>query len=294
MNYSDAVYVFDLDDILYWTSDWYEDVRINIHGYVYHPGRSISLLNAMRLFKKISIQPNIDDRYRSVRLKTQKKFQDDGRDVYFEVVDSSGYPLLVSELEVFLSKQQMIDSCIKENKRFSPFATIADDDKFYLNPSTVAERGSNDLLLEVYNRNYDSAIILTARRNVHGMEKRISELLSDKPPLSIYTQPEDSSDSGTYKGEIIISIASQPSVSRIYFYDDNPSYIQRVENMIRSFDQENQSAIFDKITIINVCSGKKPLNKLKLAYAYGKMFSRDPLLSNVNISNKYLRRLYGE
>ena len=294
MNYSGVVYIFDLDDTLFWTSDWYEEARINIRGHIYHPGESLNLLNALKIFKKISINPEVPFEFKSLKLKMQRKFQTDGRDVYFEVVNSNDIPVSISDLETFLSKEQLNYAGIRTIKSISPFAIIAHDDRFYLNPNTIAARGTNEDIFNIYKGNHNNAVILTARKDVFGMKERISSLLSEYPPLNIYTQPTESVNSGIYKGKIITSIASQPDVSKIHFYDDSPKYIEKVQEEILNFDINSKTNISEKINIINVSADEKPLNRLKLAYAYANIFNRNSLLYGTNISNKYLRRLYGE
>lgn len=294
MNCKGTVYIFDLDDTLYWTSDWYETARLNKDGYITNSGESSTLSHALQLFDKLALREDIPVRFRSLRLKTEKKHQLDGRDIYFEVNDKSGAPVLLNDLRPYVTSEQFTASGIRNNKNFSPFAIITNDNKYYLNPSTVGRHGPNPEMIKFYEANYENAIILTARRSAPGMKKRIAEILSDHPPMDILTQPLDSRNSGRYKGDYILSVAKLPEVTKVVFYDDNSKYIKRVNEVLASYDEERGTNITEKVVINLVSTQEKPLNKLKLAHAYSLILGKNLLLRKNGFADKYINELYDE
>lgn len=294
MKYSGIVYIFDFDDTLYWTSDWYEEARLNRDGFIYSPGKSTRLKNALELFQQLSLDESIPENLRGLKLKTEKKFQLDGRDIYFAVVDSNNAPVKIEDLQPYLSPEQFSATGIRVNKNFSPFAVITNDDAYYLNPETVGERGENPEILDLYKQHHANSVILTARKNVPGMVEQIAEILKEHPPLHIYTQPIDSPNSGKYKGNVILEIASQPEVTEVHFYDDNLKYIKRVQEALDTYDEQHGTNLNAKVHINAVSDAGKPINKLKMAYAYSNILSRDYYLRRIGYVDRYIKELYDE
>jgi hypothetical protein len=294
MNFKGTVYIFDLDDTLYWTSDWYETARLNRDGYIYQPGESGNLKNALELFTQLNAREDIPERLMTLQLKTQKKHQLDGRDIYFEVTDKAGAPVPLEELQAHITPEQLSAAGIRVNRNFSPFAIITNDDQYYLNPNTIGRHGPNSEMLELYEANHQNAIILTARKSGPGMQERIAEILSDHPPMEIVTQPLDSPNSGRYKGNYILSVAMQPEVTQVYFYDDNSKYIKRVDEVLSAYDEEHGTNLRAKVDINVVSTEGKPMNKLKLAHAYSSILGRDHYLRKNGFADKYINELYDE
>ena len=132
---------------------------------------------------------------------------------------------------------------------------VAGDHRFYQSPKTLGIL-PNQEILDIYNENSENAVILTARESMPGMREGILSRIEEvgaSPPVHVFTKPKGD-PSGKYKGDIIGRIASQGSVEKISFYDDNLKYIDSVKKVL----EEDFLSVRDKVTIYKVSTKDKP------------------------------------
>lgn len=253
MDYSGEVHVFDFDDTLMWTQDWHAKAELDSSGYVIDPGNSNALKSALNLLKS-----------QNFKLKKDISPQLDGRDTYFLVTDSLGNPVKKDELLNYFSEQKLEKAKISGSSKYSEYAAVTNDDGFYERLDTVGGLGANKEMLDLYQKHLSDAVILTARKDCPGMRETIDHILTEAAgsPQHIYVQPIDSKGSGLFKGEVLIEIASQPAVDRVYFYDDNMRYIQTINSVIKKHDLKHETNLSEKIDIYHVDTEDKPNFKI--------------------------------
>jgi 8-oxo-dGTP diphosphatase len=261
LNYSGVVYVFDFDDTLMWAPDWYEDATLDTQGHVIHPGTSGALQVSTSFLNSIHEPEEL------VGMKLRKEVvpQQDKRNIYFLLVDSRGNAVSIDRLLEHFPSSELDSAHIKVNQRYSQFAAVTDDNDFYRGLHTVGEMGVNEEIMDLYRRHSDNAVILTARGDYPGMKDKIRWVIAEHggaAPLEVYVQPTDSNDSGAFKGAIISGIALQESVEHVYFYDDNPKYIEGVKKVVDTID-----GLSDKVTVHQVQTDDKPPYTFKIANA---------------------------
>lgn len=254
MNYSGTVYVFDLDDTLVWSPAWYDEVVLDFNGYVVTPGRSIALKEALEFIKN-SHDKNLPNFMQDMKLKVKSKKQLDDRNIYFQLVGKNNQNIRMEDLQRYFSNLEIKNSNLTECSKYSPDAAVIGDQKYYCLLDTVGSLGFNEDMLELYKKHQDNAVILTARFNVPGMNQKIHEIITKrlKPPQAIFSQPVDTVNSGRYKGEVIVGIASSPNVDLVHFYDDNLEYLMNAQKVV------NLSGLNHKITMHHSDASKKPV-----------------------------------
>jgi hypothetical protein len=256
MEYSGTVYVFDFDDTLMWAPDWYDDVTLDKDGFVLDPGSSGALKASMDLLGDSGM-----------RLKYEKVPQPDNRDVYFPVIGVGGEQISFDNLSEVYPEKKIRDAGIKGPSRYSEYAGVTDDNDYYRDPDTLGSLGIRHDIMDLYKEHGSEAVILTARRAVPGIKEGIERLLKQHAvvPKEIHVRPLKER-SRVYKGRVILSIATQDSVDKVHFYDDNPNYLDGVKSAIQKYDEENQSNIMDKVILHHADPKDKPNFKLKIAY----------------------------
>jgi hypothetical protein len=264
--YSGTLYVFDFDDTLMWAPDWYEDATLDKDGFVVDPGTSGALKAALSLFGSID-KGSLADKNKNLRLKFSKKPQLDGRDIYFQVIDGEGNMVPREDLDDLFGKDRVQAAGIRGPSRYSEFAAVTDDNKFWRGLHTLGSLGINEEIMDIYREKADNAVILTARANHPGMVEKIEELMEEhaQKPLHTYVQPIRSTSSAGFKGRIIRDIAKQDSVDKVIFYDDNARYMKGVIETLEQYDRDHNTNLMDKVKLILVDKTKKPSLQMKVA-----------------------------
>lgn len=263
MNYSGDVYIFDFDDTLMWSADWYSEVSLDKDDFVIDPGKSGSLSRALRLLADLGKKENIPDRFKNLKIKKALSRQLNRRDIYFLILDSNDHTVLVEELERFVSQQKLREANIQGTTEYSLYAAVIEDVEYYRNLETVGTMGPNDEIMKLYISKAGDGIVLTARSEISGMHEKISSVLyehSGYKPKHVYAQPLNSGNSGTFKAGVLFNIASQDTVDSIHFYEDNPEYIKTILNFLflEKRKSEEKGNIVDKVHINPVSVNQKP------------------------------------
>lgn len=274
---SGHVYIFDMDDTLFWSPEWHNLARFNEEGLVeqvnnYAPNllsRVVSFVNDVNLSPEKYIRGNVSEEQRE---ELAQEFRDEIGRIYLEkeLVD---LPWLGKHNQVVIvakndRRENILPNVMKKffsskytklfdlrGKYMTDAVVIAGDPKFYQAPETLGVI-PNSYILDIYNKNSENAIILTARESVPGMEEGILKRILDAgspAPIHIFTKPKGES-SGKYKGYVIGRIASQEAVTKVTFYDDNLKYITSVNEVL---DKE-YSSVRDKVEINLVNIEEKP------------------------------------
>lgn len=252
-HYSGDLYIFDFDDTLMWGPDWHATIKTNEHGIVINPGDSPTIKDALNLLLKLDELP-VPKQMKKLGLKLDIAYHLDYR-TYFMVVDENHNGIKLSHLRDYVSEDEIINAGIIGPSKCTEYAAVCNDLAYYRNIDTIGNHGPNKEIMDLYRSVSTQSIILTARCDVPGMRERILEKISAHAPapLDIYMQYLGSPCSGTYKGNVIKKIAEQKQISHIYFFDDNPKYVEKVEKVINGTGLEN------KITIRIVDTSDKPI-----------------------------------
>ncbi len=279
------LYIFDMDDTLFWAPDWHSSVGFDEKGVVESVDDSLGLVlsEAFNFVNEVNLNPNKFIR-KGQAGKGNKALADEERQLLAEEFSNNVSPIKLEKDIIdmqFIGKtnQTILILKDKEGKAVTPnlfkkffsgkiaklfdlrekyvpnAVVIAGDPTFYQNPETLG-RSPNSKIFDIYREKSENAIILTARESFPGMQEGIFSRIQQEgaePPLEVYTKPQGLK-SGDYKGEIIGRIASQGTVSEITFYDDNLSYVDSVKSVLK----ERYKPYADKVNIEIVSTESKP------------------------------------
>ncbi len=280
-NISGHVYIFDMDDTLFWSPEWH-DVALYTEENIVESARddAPNVINSILEFVRNAstnpeeyIRGGLNDTERSSLLEHFKEEVGEmhlrreiidipllgkTNQVVFVLKDKDNMPIPPSLFKKFFASRYTKKFDLRE-KYLQGAVVVAGDHKFYQSPKTLGIIPNKDIL-DIYNKHSDNAVILTARESTPGMEEGILDRLKSvgsKWPRSVYTKPIGEA-SGKYKGEVIGRIASQDSVEKITFYDDNLKYINSIKKVL----EEKYSNVKDKVSIIKVDTSEKPAEGL--------------------------------
>lgn len=274
---SGHVYIFDMDDTLFWSPEWHNLASFDGNNAVSHveDGAPNILAKVMDFVEGANLNPedfirkNVSEEERE-RLVEEFREEIGSISLGRQIID---IPWLGKHNQTILvAKDQGDENILPDTlKRFfsgkytklfdvrgkylDNAVVIAGDPRFYQAPKTLGII-PNPYVLDIYNENSGNAVILTARESMPGMEKGILDRILSagaKAPAHIFTKPLGES-SGVYKGEVIGRIASQDAVSGITFYDDNLRYITLVNKTL----SEKYALFKDKVEIQKVDTSGKP------------------------------------
>jgi len=322
-NLSGDVYIFDMDDTLFWTPEWHtiaetdesgrvSAVDMNFPNMLHKAVAFIERVNEdhtdfIKRDKKSRVQQDLIDLYDEEvgELRLVKDIIDipllgKERQVIFVLSDKNGSPIEVPILKKYFSGKYL--KLFDLRGKYAPVASTPDnpiprkaiiggDFVFYQSPKTLGHI-PNEEILKLYNAHRNNAVILTARETAEGMREGILDRLSSvgaQPPLAVFTKPKGVS-SGKYKGYVIGQIAQQESVSSITFYDDNLKYINDVNKVLQ---EEYGPKAFSKVDIHKVDVSKKPEESLLAKLSHE---SKNNILINlIKVANSLdAIGLYGE
>jgi tRNA nucleotidyltransferase/poly(A) polymerase len=278
---SGHVYIFDMDDTLFWSPEWHNLASFDDNNTVSHvednaPNlltRAIDFIEGTNLNPENFIRKNVSDEERE---RLAQEFREEIGSISLErqiidipwlgkynqtilvAKDERGENILPNTLKKFFSSKstKLFDL---RGKYLDSAVVIAGDPRFYQAPKTLGVV-PNPYILDIYKENSENAIILTARESVPGMEKGILDRILSvgaSAPAHIFTKPLGES-SGAYKGEVIGRIASQDAVTGVTFYDDNLKYITLVDKVL----SEKYALFKDKVEIHKVDTSSKPTSGL--------------------------------
>lgn len=274
---SGHVYIFDMDDTLFWSPEWHNLAQIGDENKVYSVNdlapnilsKALELVNSINADPGAYIRRNISEEERAL---LKEEFDREIGEISLEK-DVIDIPWLGKvDQTVFVMKdiyrKAVTPKLFKKffsgktaklfdlrGKYIENAVVIAGDHKFYQTPQTLGHIPNEDIL-NIYNRNSDNAVILTARESFPGMKEGIiNRILSvgATQPIHVFTKPQGES-SGLFKGHVIGGIAEQSSVSQITFFDDNLKYISSVNKVL----EESYSRFKDKVSIKKVDVSSKP------------------------------------
>ena len=275
---SGHVYIFDMDDTLFWTPEWHTiietgdkgdavSVDMDFPNMFYKAMDFVKSVNTnhaetIKKDKKGRDNQELIDSYhqevgslRLIRKVVDIPLLDKQNQVVFVLSDEGGSPIDIPVLKKYFPSR-LLKSFDLRGRYVVGEAVVAGDAVFYQSPKTLG-RTPNAEILSLYKAHSGNAIILTARETTEGMEEGIRERLTSvgvSLPLAIITKPSNLSG-GKYKGHVIGQIAQQASVDSIDFYDDNLKYVTDVNNILSNiYGQEAHS----KVTIHKVSVSNKP------------------------------------
>jgi hypothetical protein len=267
MNYSGIVYVFDFDDTLMWNAEWHDEVPALDNGNITGPGDSGSLKAALSLIERASGM-DIPDNLKDMRLRVDKTPQLNGRDTYFALLDSNDVPVSKEDLLPYFSDLDLKAASLEGPTIYSNYMAVTRDDPFYQTSDTLGGLGPNPEIMDLYKKNRENSVILTARQNIPGMNETIIDTLvryGGGPPLAVYTRPPMGS-SLVHKGSVIVDIAKQKDVTTVHFWDDNLEYIKGVQDALDEYDKTNGTNLSVKVMIHHVGKSNKPTSALMSIY----------------------------
>lgn len=266
------VYVFDFDDTLFWTEEWFRTVKTDGAGFVTDAGASQAVYSALRFIDGVSngtieTKEEVPEELIGMRLKKipiNKAEQGHIEDTFgFQIVDSAGNNIGINDLKRVFSNSKLKNANIDLRGKYTPHPAVTTDHNYYTSPNTLAGLGANEEMMELYKSITGPVVILTARKAVPGMEDNILKIIRDsggQEPLKVYTKPIDSRTSGKYKGEAIIELLSS-GFEKVVFFDDNKKYIAEVNKTLEDYDDKNWTNLKDKVTINLADKSNKPTLK---------------------------------
>jgi hypothetical protein len=241
-------------------------VLFNYDGDIYNSGSSGSLKAALSFIDKSKKIYQLPSSLRGMKLRARKNPQLNGRDIYFALLNENDNHISYEDLSSTFSKVAIKNAFLEGRTDYSDYMGVIGDDSFYRTADTLGGRGPNEEIMDLYIKNRYRSVVLTARQNLPGMNKTISDTLEEHgggKPLAIYTRPVNSS-SLAHKGRVIIDIAKQDSVSSVQFWDDNRAYIKGVDDALECYDKDNNANLTAKVKIHYVLKANKPKNSLEL------------------------------
>lgn len=271
-----TVYLFDMDDTLFWTPEWHsivstsdagEAVSVNMdYPNVFHKAlKLVSEINddyklLLRKDKKGRIADDLVESFPSEigKLRLVKEVVDIAHlgkkdQIIFVLSDEKG-PVAIPVLKKYFSNRTL--SSIDMRGRYAEGkALIAGDNQFYEAPETLGTV-ANDEILSIY-KSVPNPMVLTARKSAPRMQEGIRARLAKagaQDPAAVFTNPGHMS-SGNYKGHVIGQIAQQPAVLSVVFYDDNLKYINAVKKVLEEEYTPEDAA---KVTVHLVGTELKP------------------------------------
>ena len=278
---SGHIHIFDMDDTLFWSPEWHDLASFDDNNVVNHVENSAPnvLAKVMEFVEEVNLNPENFIRQNVSEEEKERLVQDFLEEIgaislerqiidipwlgkYNQTIlvakDQNNENILPATLKRFFSGKytKLFDV---RGKYLDNAVVIAGDPRFYQAPKTLGIV-PNPYILDIYNKNSENAIILTARESMPGMEEGILNRIlgvGAEAPIHIFTKPQGES-SGTYKGEVIGRIASQDAVTGVTFYDDNLKYITSVDKVL----SEKYPLFKDKVEIQKVDTSNKPLSGL--------------------------------
>jgi tRNA nucleotidyltransferase/poly(A) polymerase len=273
---SGDVFIFDFDDTLFWTPEWFNEVSLDENNaavgvtstYPMIFGKAISFVNKLnsspelyvRKTKKGEVIPELIEKARTfLPLSLRKKIVDipalgkKNQVVFVLTTGSGGEMSVVDYKELFSSKHQRIFDT--RGKYYPNAVIVSGDPNFYKVPETLGTV-PNDEIVAVYKEYASNSYVLTARETALGMAEGVVNRLESvglPAPLKVFTRPGGMSGS-EYKGYVIGEFARQPNVTSITFYDDNKRYISGVRKIL----EERYPAFAEKVTLNHVSIEAKP------------------------------------
>jgi tRNA nucleotidyltransferase/poly(A) polymerase len=273
---SGDIYVFDMDDTLFWTPDWADHVALSEENvavsvseeYPMIFGKAISLINKINSTPENYVRKNKDgtinesllERARAfLPFSLRKKIVDipvlgKKNQTIFVLTAGNGSEVSINDYkELFSSKNQKLFDM--RAKYYPNAVVITGDPNFYKIPETLGTI-PNDEIIPIYREHAANSYVLTAREAAQGMSEGVISRLASlglPAPLKVFTRPAGMSGS-EYKGYVIGELAKQPKITSITFYDDNKRYINGIRKILR----ENYFEFEDKVTLNLVSIEAKP------------------------------------
>lgn len=216
------IYAFDFDDTLLWAKPWQEEAELDADGYVLKGGNSPALNNALELINKI------DDP--EIKIKINKPSKEYSNWFYFSI-EKNGVPLLHKELVLEFGMPTILSASINSHHGE---AVILNDDLFYRDINSIGAYGINEKMSDLYLNNAHQAIILTARKDMPGMNQAIHRALEKHltSPLKVYTRPLSHKNPAAFKGKILLELAADWKT--VHFYDDDHDYLEGAKKVVES------------------------------------------------------------
>ncbi len=264
---SGDVYVFDFDDTLMWAPDWHSDVEVSQDNIVTSPGSSFAVKSALEFVNNFEskIKDDYDGEVPSSlalrKINTDMPSLGKHNQVIFELITGDGLSFATQELKKMFSSRVLKDAQIDTRAKYYPFPAVTVDNQFYQDAKTLGTLGVNDELFELYKKNIDNALILTARSSVPGMKNGILDKIKEagaEAPLAVFTKPIRGPGGGSYKGLVLSMIASISEVNKVVFFDDNKKYIDSVYSAMQNVKKD----VSDKLTINMVSVLNKPASNI--------------------------------
>jgi tRNA nucleotidyltransferase/poly(A) polymerase len=275
-NANGNVFIFDMDDTLFWTPDWFDEVSLDESGtatgvsdrYPMVFGKAIRLVSDMNIRPETCLRKDkhgvVDEdmlaAFKEISpLSLRKKITDipalgKKDQTVFVLVDARGGEVSIASFkEFFPSKHQRVFDM--RAKYYPNSVIVSGDPNFYKVPETLGTV-PNEEVTKIYQQHASNAYVLTAREQAPGMSEGVNARLESVGlpiPLDVFTRPAGMSGS-EYKGYVIGEIAAQPSVVSITFYDDNKRYI----NGVRRILEETYPDFSHKVTLNKVSIENKP------------------------------------
>lgn len=272
------VYIFDMDDTLFWSPEWHTIVETNDND----DAVSVDMNFPNTFHKAVSFIEEVNQDYINVIKKNKKgELQKDLIDSYEQEIGKLRLIQRVVDIPILGKEDQVVFVLSREDgsavdvitlkkyfssKRLKAFdtrgkyvegvAVIAGDATFYKSPRTLGHI-PNEEILNIYKEHNDNAVVLTARETTEGMQSGIIERIESvgaEPPLIVFTKPMGLSG-GEYKAHVIGQIAQQDSVTSIRFYDDNLRYVNAVTDILQVTYGPD---VFSKVNIYRVNVAGKP------------------------------------
>lgn len=270
------IYIFDMDDTLFWTPDWVDQVSLDennaavgvSNAYPMIFGKAINFINKLNASPELYVRKNKDgtiipeliEKARTfLPLSLRKKIVDipalgkKDQVIFVLTAGSGGEMSAVDYKELFSSKHQGFFDM--RGKYYPTAVIVSGDPNFYKVPETLGTV-PNEEITAIYKEHALSSYVLTAREAAPGMSEGVIDRLTSvglPEPLKVFTRPGGMSGS-EYKGYVIGEFAHQPEVTSITFYDDNKRYISGVKRIL----EERYPAFAEKVILNHVSIEAKP------------------------------------
>tara|TARA_B100000131_G_C18124083_1_gene614020 strand:- start:426 stop:2666 length:2241 start_codon:yes stop_codon:yes gene_type:complete len=277
---SGDVYVFDMDDTLFWSPEWHSSISTNENNEATstHEGVDMLFEGTINLVNAINVDPNNFIRKNkdgSPNIELQRQYLDEIGEIklisrnfdmpmlgkenqtVFVVSDKNDNPISIDAFKKFFPSKHQKRFDLR-GKYVNGIAVVAGDAKFYKDHKTLGWNPNNEIL-DIYKSNSQNSIILTARETAPMMEDGIKDRLKSvgaQMPIAIFTKPEGHSG-GKYKGHVLGLLAEQSAVSSVVFYDDNLRYIDQAKDVLLNYYGSN---VAEKVKINLVSIDRKPKN----------------------------------
>ncbi len=214
------LYVFDFDDTLMWAPYWQAEATLDKNNFVIAPGRSHSIEKALNYLEKF-----VDFNLQLRRDLTLRK------EYYFVITDIQGEAVMPNKFSNYIQEQfRGLGFYVNQYQ-----IELTNDPEFYRILETVGTEGINIETKEMFLKHGEESLILTARFDDPGMKEKIKESLKENLliPQDIFLRPLNHKQHGKFKGETLSKLFELHKPDMLYFYDDNPDYIQGAKKYLQ-------------------------------------------------------------